>query len=226
MKFLLTLLLTTAVAGAQTNYPPASVPFDDNPTNWVYDCSFLGYLNMNPDSSPLPCGWYDEPVLTNSVVGGFAPLSSFALALSIVALTNYPQITVGRLVTRAHVTLTFQVVNCSVGGKYTILAAEYLTNSFVNQLNTFIASDFTNYYTVTEDWSDSGFFEVTGPALTSDETNELIVSNYVGQLDALASDPSIQGGFNAGLFFGATVVSCLFGFSIVRSVVSDGHEEL
>jgi hypothetical protein len=81
------LVISFTVAG-QTNYPPNSPPWNDNPTNWVYDCSFTGYGNVSIDASNLPCGYYDEPLITNSI---FVPpvFSSTALQISILWITNY-----------------------------------------------------------------------------------------------------------------------------------------
>jgi hypothetical protein len=66
--------------GAQTNYPPNTAPWTNHPANWVYDCSFQGYNNFNPTAPYLPCGYYDELVLTNLPFGG-TPLNPHALTI-------------------------------------------------------------------------------------------------------------------------------------------------
>jgi hypothetical protein len=59
--YLLLLLTMPGLLLAQTNYPPNTPPWNNHPTNWVYDCSFTGYGQINPNATNLACGWYDEP---------------------------------------------------------------------------------------------------------------------------------------------------------------------
>lgn len=40
------------------------------------------------------------------------------------------------------------------------------------------------------------------------------------------ADPSVTYAFSHGLYLGATIVGVLFGFTILRSIVSDGHEDI
>ncbi len=40
------------------------------------------------------------------------------------------------------------------------------------------------------------------------------------------ADPAIADAFSSGLYLGAAIVGVLFGFTILRSIVSDGHEDI
>ena len=40
------------------------------------------------------------------------------------------------------------------------------------------------------------------------------------------ADPGITDAFSSGLYFGASIVGVLFGFTILRAIVTDGHEDI
>jgi hypothetical protein len=82
------LLFCAFVVNAQTNYPPNTAPWTNYPPNWVYDCEFSGYGNLNPDATNLPCGFYDEPVITNSYESGFT-LNPKLLNIQITSVVPY-----------------------------------------------------------------------------------------------------------------------------------------
>jgi hypothetical protein len=115
MRFIFKIVLFFQVATsaiAQTNYPPNTVPWNNHPTNWVYDCNFPGYNNTSPDPTPLPCGYFDEPLITNTPVG-FPSINPNALQLYLLGAP-----VLGMSGAQHTYSVTLQLENCVVGSNY------------------------------------------------------------------------------------------------------------
>lgn len=231
MKYLITLLLTIRLVHAQTNYPPNTAPWSTNPTNWVYDCNFLGYnTGTTLGTTNYPCGWYDEPVLTNSFVHlsltnslpfGTLQLQLFGLGFVPGYYGGYR----GSTWYPPYYEVSLQVENCVFGSNYNCYASENAQGPYTLQ-GSFTAANYTNIVTFPVGWLDHGFFRVSGPVLTTNEVNSLHVSNYVSQIDTVILDPSVQNAFNSGLTWSAGVVATLLGFSILRLNARSNREEI
>ena len=48
----------------------------------------------------------------------------------------------------------------------------------------------------------------------------------VDAIQTVITDPGIMDSFTQGLYFGATVVAVLLIFTMIRSMVDNGHEEM
>lgn len=51
-------------------------------------------------------------------------------------------------------------------------------------------------------------------------------TNVITALQTVITDPSVTNAFDNGLYLAATIVATLLGYSLLRTLPDDGHEEL
>lgn len=209
------LLILPGVLFAQTNYPPNSAPWNNHPTNWVYDCEFLGYGNIDLNATPLACGWYDEPMNVLGAFVNYVPLPVWTnLFISSITVTHGSASSHGITFVTDNVNL--QLTNFVAGSSYTLYGTFdfktwYLMGNF--------SVDSTGAIVFSIPAQSCYFFKVYGLVLPAPQI-------FAARINSVLSDPSIQLAFNAGMQFSATVCVTLYGFSFLRLTVPRRKEEL
>ena len=51
-------------------------------------------------------------------------------------------------------------------------------------------------------------------------------NSIVSALGTVIAGPQCQSSFNSGLYLGSTIVAALFGFSFLRTITGDNHEDI
>jgi hypothetical protein len=226
MKRILTILLTLpGLVFGQTNYPPNSAPWTKYPTNWVYDCQFLGYGNTDPDASNyLACGWYDEP--TNVIV---LPTFTSQIAGTNLFLTGIEPVlnsssfyTGGTLITVLSETVTLSYTNAVLGSNYVVL--ESYDMQTWNNIGSFTAGgNFGSVTLYSLNYNPSGFFRIFGAQAVPDAFTTADVQ--AGLLE-VAEQPLYLDDFLTGLGLGATVVAGSFSLGLVRKIPEEAPTDL
>jgi hypothetical protein len=155
--------MANRIGECQTNYPPNTVPWNNHPTNWVYDCTFTGYGNLNPNATNLPCAWVDEPtnIIFLPFYVPFVPGTN--LALTAVSTVFRQEISfLGRFtITNVVSDVTVSFTNACAGSNYTVFASTDLQNW--NNIGSFTAADSASNWTMMGRMSSAEFYRIYGP---------------------------------------------------------------
>jgi hypothetical protein len=173
---LMALCVTPSLFG-QTNYPPNTAPWITNPTNWVFDCSFTGYGNVNPEATNLPCGWYDE-ITTVFPSSPPIPIDTDGFWIQLLSTTNvlFGRNILGNLF---HQVVVLRLYNCVPGDTYQIYTNGNLSHSFALAVTVKSISG-TNDVSLTLPTSDIYFFRAFGETLPPDHSFARLASFTLG----------------------------------------------